>query len=124
MPHIICTGVTDIRPVHAQFVPDRYDSNGWLIKTMKCYLDQTGRNLLIEAVAVRSGFSQNFYILVEHKENSLTIRIDLHTNVEKNEGVKRTLLVIRDLVASHNPALAVDKTNLPPEMMGETPGNP
>lgn len=79
MPHIICTGVTDIRPVHAQFVPSRYDSNGWLIKTMKCSSirrDATSSSRLW----LYSRVFPNFYVLVEHKENSLTIRTDQHTN--------------------------------------------
>ena len=73
----------------------------------------------------RSGFVQTFYALVEQKGDKLTLRIDPHTAVERNEGVKRTLCAIRDTILAGNPHLAFDKSNLPPDILdGGSPDLP
>jgi hypothetical protein len=117
VPHIILRGHADLPAVHARFQPARCDANGWVIKVQQCFLSATGRTLLLEGVAARSGFVQTFYILAEQKDDRVTLRIDPHTNVEKNEGVKRSLLLVRDLLLAITPGLELENTNLPPELL-------
>jgi hypothetical protein len=117
MPHLVYTGDADLAAVCAAFIHRKTESNGWIIRMPQAYLAANGRALLVECTAVRSGFVQTFYALVEKKGASLTIRVDPHTVVERNEGVKRCLLAVRDLVIAENPALQLDKTNLEAELL-------
>lgn len=117
MPHIILRGHADLAAVHGRFQPARCDSNGWIVKVQQCFLSATGRTLLLEGVAARSGFVQTFYVMAEQKDDRVTLRIDPHTNVEKNEGVKRSLVLVRDLLLTVTPGLVFENTNLPPDYL-------
>ena len=117
MPHLVYKGTADLPAVAATFKPAKTESNGWILRIPQMYLAAFGRALLVECTAVRSGFVQTFYALVEQKGESLTIRVDPHTVVERNEGVKRALLAVRDLVTAVNPGLAFDKSNLESELL-------
>jgi len=121
VPHIILGGHADLAAVHARFQPVRCDANGWIVKVQQCYLASTGRTLLLEGVAARSGFVQTFYILAEQKDDRVTLRIDPHTNVEKNEGVKRSLALVRHLLQAVTPGLVMENTNLPPDYLQTGP---
>jgi len=117
MPHLVYKGTADLAAVCAAFKPGKTESGGWILRIPQIYLASYGRALLAECTAVRSGFVQTFYALVEQKGGSLTIRVDPHTVVERNEGVKRALLAVRDLVLAANPALVFDKSNLETELL-------
>ena len=117
MPHIIYKGIADLRAAHSTFEAMKADSNGWLIRLNQLYLTSNGETLLFDCTAVRSGFVQGFYALAEQKGNRVTLRIDPHTSVARNEGVKRTLLIIRDYLLRTSPNLEFDKSNLPPEIL-------
>jgi hypothetical protein len=117
MPHLVYKGTADLAAVCAGFAPLKTEANGWIIKLPQAYLAANGRTLLAECTAVRSGFAQTFYALAEQKGESLTIRVDPHTAVERNEGVKRSLLVVRDLIVEKNPHLVLDRSNLDPELL-------
>lgn len=117
MPHIIYKGTADLAAAHAAFSPVTRNENDWIIKLMHAYLSEDRTALLFETVSVRSGFSQNYYARAEIKSGQITIRVDPRTNVEKNEGVKRGLVAIRDFLLSLEPGLVFDKTNLPDELL-------
>ena len=120
MPHLIYGWTADLAAVHRDFKPMQRQDNGWILKALFCYLSHDSRILIFECIAVRSGFSQNFFLRAEQKGESVTFRVDPHTNVEKNEGVKRMLLAVRDLVVSANSHMKFEKSNLPPELLGNS----
>ena len=114
MPHVIHTGIADLGAIHAQFQAITVTDDGWILKLLKAYLANDKRSILFEATAVRSGFSVNFYVLAEQKKESVTVRVDPRTNVEKNDGVKRAVAMASELLSKSTPHLRFDKTNLPP----------
>lgn len=117
MPHIVLEGQADLAAVHTSFQPASVQVNGWLVKFQQCFLASTGKTLMFQTVATRSGFVQSFYILAENKNDQLSLRIDPHTNVEKNEGVKRSLAVAMGLIAASGHGAKILKTNLPAEFL-------
>lgn len=120
MPHIIYRGKAALEEVHARFAPAKREDNGWILKLTLCLISHDRRILAFETVAVRSGFSQNFYLRAEQKGDSVTLRVDPHTNVEKNEGVHRALLMVRDLVLQISPDLVFEKSNLRQDLLEGT----
>lgn len=119
VPHIIFRGKADLAGVFEHFQSSRRDVNGWILKALQAYLSQNQRILLFECTSVRSGFSQNYYVRAEQKGEAVTIRVDPNTNVEKNEGVKRSLVMVRDMVLPFSPQLVMEKTNLPAEFLAD-----
>lgn len=100
--------------IHRAFQPINATQEGWILKLQKAYLANDARSILFEATAVRSGFSVNFYVLAEQKKESVTIRVDPRTNVEKNDGVKRAIAIASEFIGANTPGLRFNKTNLPP----------
>ena len=116
MPHIILSGSTELRAAFEKFAPRRADSNGWIIKIKNCLISGDSTLLLFDCTAVRSGFSQDFYIRAESKAERLTVRVDPYMKIERNEGVQRTIAAIAKDLRSDMP---LDKSNLPPEILQE-----
>lgn len=113
MPHIVYEGAADLASVHQAFQPDSLEQEGWIIKITRAFLADDGRSILFESIAVRSNFSQSFYVVAECKRNQVTIRVDPRTNVEKNDGVKRAVSLASSIVLARNPDLRPLRTNLP-----------
>jgi hypothetical protein len=121
VPHLVYSCPVDLSKVQADFKRQQRNSNGWILKLLHCYLSDDHCTLLFESISVAQGFSQDYYVRAEIKGDTFTIRVDSHTNIVKDEGVKRTLLFVRDVIAASNPGLALLKTNLPPELLAEQP---
>lgn len=118
MPHIILKGEADLRRISEKFQPQRADSNGWIVKLKNCFLSTEASMLIFDCTAVRSGFSQDFYLRAEVKSGRITVRVDPYMRIEKNEGVQRTIVAVTDLINSGvETPLPVDKSNLPPDVL-------
>lgn len=117
MPHIILSGTPDLRDVHAPFASFRADSNGWIIKVQHCLISENARTLVFDCTAVRSGFSQDFYIRAESKEERVSVRVDPYMRIERNEGVQRAIVAITNLIQQRCPGLIFSKSNLPEDVL-------
>jgi hypothetical protein len=117
MPHVILSGIPDFTIVHKQFAPFRADSNGWIIKIQSCLVSADARLLLFDCTAVRSGFSQDFYIRAEMKDQKVTVRVDPYLRIERNEGVQRTIVALAGRLRDQCPELAVSKSNIPENLL-------
>lgn len=113
MPHIIFSGTPDFELFHNQFEPYKGTSNDWLLKIQHCYISESGKTLIFDCTAVRSGFSQDFYIRAEKKDDRVTVRVDPYMRIEKNEGVQRAIYDISVKLKGLYPGLVISKTNLP-----------
>lgn len=120
MPHIILSGEAPLRDYFSQFQDHRADSNGWIIKIKNCFISKDETVLLFDCTAVRSGFSQDFYIRAEAKGGRLSVRVDPYMRVERNEGVQRAIVQIAaEIRKGASGTLSFDKSNLPPEILGD-----
>lgn len=123
MPHAILKGAADFPHFASQFQPSQVTEQGWILKLRGCYVASDARNLLFDCTAVRSGFSQDFYIRAEQKKDAVTVRVDPYMRIERNEGVQRcVLLIAAQLLSQQSPRLAFEKSNLPPEILSRLSG--
>lgn len=124
MPHILLRGEPDLAAAAQRFAPARADGNGWIIRLKEFYVATARRNVLVDCTAVRSGFSQDFYIRIEVKGSGVTVRVDPYMRIERNEGVQRAILGIVRFLMAGDPSLQFDKTNFPPELIAELTAQP
>lgn len=118
MPHIILSGEAPLRGFFEQFTDHRADSNGWIIKIKSCFISKDETVLLFDCTAVRSGFSQDFFIRAEAKAGRLSVRVDPYMRIERNEGVQRAIVQIAaEIRHAAAGGLVLDKSNLPPEIL-------
>jgi hypothetical protein len=120
MPHVILSGSADFRGFFDQFTAGRADSNGWIIKIKNCLISRDATLLLFDCTAVRSGFSQDFFLRAEGKAPRVTVRVDPYMRIERNEGVQRAIAAIAaQLSKQGGAALPMEKSNLTPEILEE-----
>lgn len=117
MPHIILSGIPDFWEVHKPFTAFRADSNGWIIKVQHCLISENAKTLVFDCTAVRSGFSQDFYIRAEAKEDRVTVRVDPYMRIERNEGVQRAIVAITKIIQDRCSNLTFSKSNLPEDVL-------
>ncbi len=119
MPHVILRGTLDFSKFIRSFDTERLTENDWLIKFKNIFISKTCKQVLFESVSIRSGFVQNYYILTETKGEQITVRVDPHTNVEKNEGIKRCILFLAHSLLTFAPSktLFFERTNIDKELI-------
>lgn len=117
MPHVILSGPSDFPGLFENFQPFRADANGWIIKVKNCLKSTDSRLLVFDCTAVRSGFSQDYYIRAEDKAGSITVRVDPYMRIERNEGVQRTIAALAHWIMQGSPAASMMKSNLTPEIL-------
>ncbi|MGI8908072.1 MAG: hypothetical protein ACR2IE_16465 [Candidatus Sumerlaeaceae bacterium] len=123
LPHVILKGQADLSRFISCFQPCQRNEAGWILKLRCCYLSSDTSKLLFDCTAVRSGFSQDFYIRTEQKQGSVTVRVDPTMRIERNEGVHRCVLMIAaQLLEQQSECLILDKSNLPPEILAGLSG--
>lgn len=117
MPHIILTGSPDFSDVHKPFAAFRADWNGWIIKIQHCLISENQKTLVFDCTAVRSGFSQDFYIRAETKDRGITVRVDPYMRIERNEGVQRAIVSVANLIRTSCPDTQFSKSNIPENIL-------
>ena len=124
MPHVLLKGSADFPGFAGTFTPLQVNESGWILKLRVCYVSSDATRLLFDCTAVRSGFSQDFYIRAEQKQSNVTVRVDPYMRIERNEGVQRcVLLIAAQLLEKQGTQLTLDKSNLPPEILSTLSGS-
>jgi hypothetical protein len=117
MPHVVFRGHVTLAQAWEKFQPHVRQEGEWISKLTDCFLSTSGREMLVEAMAVCRGVTHNFYVRVNQKQEQVTVRIEPRTNVEKNDGVKWAVAMAASWMKTVWPELIIDKSNLPPEML-------
>lgn len=120
MPHIVYTTQVDVVRFYESFEPRKAESSGWLIKLGQCFLSHHKDTAIVDCTAVRSGFSQDFYLRLENKKGKTTVRVDPYMRIERNEGVQRTIALVGGICSSLE-SLEIHKTNLPDDYFTNGP---
>jgi len=119
MPHVILSGAAKLREAFDQFSPFRADTNGWIIKIKNIFISRDDSTLMVDCTAVRSGFSQDFYIRLEAKDNRVTVRVDPYMRIERNEGVQRTIAALAAWVQTFSGGMTFEKSNIVSEILAD-----
>ena len=120
MPHILFKGQCDFESVKNNFTKcTKMADDSWIVKYNTIYLSADGKQALIETASIRSGFIQTYYVMIEQKQEKVTIRVCPLTNVEKTFGVKRSIVYVANYVFEQCPDLVFDKSNLEKELLPE-----
>jgi hypothetical protein len=113
VPHVVIDAEVDLRGYAERFAHVRIADAGDVLKTEAVYLERSGRTLLIQAVAVEAGRTQQFYVRISAQDRgSVSVRIDPLTKPERSEGVKRIVAGIGADLLARTPGAKVRTTNL------------
>jgi hypothetical protein len=88
-----------------------FEKKEWIIRVEEIYLNKSKNQALLDALVVEDG-NQNFFIVVQSKENKTTVRLYPGTGPEKTKGVKRSLGIVAARLKKQNPQANIIKTNI------------
>ncbi len=112
MPHVVLNGKVNIEDVFAKMNPLLIRNGEHILKTANMYIEREKKSILIDSLVIEASKKINFFAMVSGREDGIVIRIYPRFEVEKTNGVKRTLAEIAKQLLQLFPELKVGQTNL------------
>ncbi|MFO0700677.1 MAG: hypothetical protein U0236_15750 [Nitrospira sp.] len=83
MPHAVIEAVGDLQALYQHFTPILQRTGAEILKVQEFYLSRSGKDALLESVAIEQGTSTNFFIQLKLHEKAITVRLLPATDPEK-----------------------------------------
>ncbi len=122
MPHVVLTNFNDFEIIYNNFkkwvviIRDENDKEktNAIIKYEDIFLNQPKNLILVKTIVVENtNQNQTYYIMINKKDNQITIRLDPLTDPKnKTDAVKISLANIAKEYGKLDPEILIGKTNL------------
>lgn len=110
MPHVVFGGTIDFEKLIENFSPI-FEKSANLIKVENLFLNYQKNNALFSTLVIDE-FHQEFFIEVLTRAEKTTIRLFPMTDPKKTDSVKKSLVLVSQLIKNNYPELKITKTNL------------
>lgn len=110
MPHVILRGRISLKEIWSEFSP-RQDVTGARVQNyMGVYMRSDEEQLLYRCLTVDLGVTQNFFLMVDDKGGSYTVKCVNDPHLEKGPVLQEMIVSIsKELMAK---GLVLEKTNI------------
>jgi len=112
MPHAVIEAVGDLQALYQHFTPILQRTGAEILKVQEFYLSRSGKDALLESVAIEQGTSTNFFIQLKLHEKAITVRLLPATDPEKTPAVKKLMALVAKFIRTVYPGSRYGKTNL------------
>lgn len=112
MPHVVIEAAGDLQALYQNFSPILQRTGGEILKVQEFYLSRSGKDALLEAVAIDRGAASNFFVQLKLHENAITVRLLPATDPEKTPAVKKVMALVAGFIRTVYPGSHYGKTNL------------
>ena len=112
IPHVVLKGNIQIEEIFRNLDPIFIKEDGLIIRVTNSFLSQDNETILVETLVIEEGNKNQFFIVINQREDGIVIRIFPGTDVEKTDGIKRSLAELAKQILSNYSTLKVGKTNL------------
>jgi hypothetical protein len=112
MPHVVIEEAGDLQTLYQAFTPILQRTGGEILKAQEFYLSKSGKDALLEAVAIDQGAARNFFIQLKLHEKAITVRLLPATDPEKTPAVKKVMALVAGFIRTVYPESHYGKTNL------------
>ena len=112
MPHVVIEAAGDLQALYQNFSPILQRTGGEILKIQEFYLSRSGKEALLEAVAIDQGTASNFFVQLKLHENAITVRLLPATDPEKTPAVKKVMALVARFIRTVYPESRYGKTNL------------
>jgi hypothetical protein len=110
MPHVVIEAAGDLQALYQNFTPILQRTGGEILKIQD--LSRSGKEALLEAVAIDQGTASNFFVQLKLHENAITVRLLPATDPEKTPAVKKVMALVARFIRTVYPESRYGKTNL------------
>lgn len=112
MPHVVIEAAGDLQALYQNFTQILQRTGGEILKIQEFYLSRSGKEALLEAVAIDQGTASNFFVQLKLHENAITVRLLPVTDPEKTPAVKKVMALVARFIRTVYPESRYGKTNL------------
>lgn len=112
MPHVVIEAAGDLQALYKNFAPILQRTGGEILKIQEFYLSRSGKEALLEAVAIDQGTASNFFVQLKLHESAITVRLLPATDPEKTPAVKKVMALVAKFIRTVHPESRYGKTNL------------
>lgn len=112
MPHVVVEEAGDLQGLYRAFAPMLHRSNNEILKVQEFYMSRSGKDALLESVALEQGTARNFFVQLKLHEKAITVRLLPATDPEKTPAVKKVMALVAGFIRRVYPGSRYGKTNL------------
>ena len=112
MPHVVIEEAGDLQGVYQAFNPIIQRAGTDILKVQEFYLGRSGKEALLESIAIEQGVACNFFVQLKLHEKAITVRLLPATDPEKTPAVKKVMALVAGFIRKVYPASRYGKTNL------------
>ncbi len=112
MPHVVLNGKVHVKDIFDKINPLFIRNEDVILKTPNTFIDREKKSILVESLVIEEGNKTSFFAMISGREDGVVVRIYPGSEVEKTDGVKRTLAEIAKQLLVTFPELEVGKTNI------------
>jgi hypothetical protein len=120
MPHIVIEGDFRLETFFSTYTPLVYPLPNGALKLMDAFLNQSGSNMLIEAIAAEGGPPNRFFIQILQHDHKTTVKLYPGSDPEKTPGVKKLLAIVAHHICTNCPGTTYGPTNLQEYLLEKT----
>ena len=112
IPHVVVEGDLEIEGIFQKLDQIFIKEDGLIIRTTNSFLSKDKTIFLLETLVIDKGSKIQFFAMVNQREDGIVVRIYPGTDIEKTDGVKRSLAEIGKQILNKFDGSKVGKTNL------------
>ena len=112
MPHVVIEEAGDLQGLYQAFTPLIQRAGTDILKVQEFYLARSGKDALLESVAIENGVACNFFVQLKLHEKAITVRLLPATDPEKTPAVKKVMALVAGFIRKVYPNSRYGKTNL------------
>jgi len=112
MPHVLISGPASIEQYFQEFEAFTLREGTRILKLKDAFLNHDKSIMMLEAVVVEDRIPQTFYIVIAKRGEFISVHLDMLTDPEKNDGVRRLLALVAYKLTSQHPDCRYAKHNL------------
>jgi hypothetical protein len=112
MPHVVVEEAGDLQGLYQAFTPMVQRTGNEILKVQDFYLSRSGKDALLESVAIEQGAACNFFVQLKSHEKAITVRLLPATDPEKTPAVKKLMALVAAFIRKVYPGSRYGKTNL------------
>jgi len=112
MPHVVIEEAGNLQGLYQAFAPIIQREGGDILKIQEFYLGRSGKEALLESIAIQQGVACNFFVQLKQHEKAITVRLLPATDPEKTPEVKKVMALAAGFIRKVYPGSRYGKTNL------------
>jgi hypothetical protein len=112
IPHVVIEGELKTQDIFEKIETIFIKEEDLLIKTTNSFLSIDKTTILFETLVIENGSKNQFFAIVNHRDDGVVVRIHPMLDIEKTNGVKRSLAEIGIQILAKFEGTKIGKTNL------------